>query len=90
MRTVAPHCSEMYGGEEEPGLIAEAGRIAGSLGLELVVRHVGYGDLERRLVAIMDGREQPGAGAEPTPYAYPIAATPSPRGRLPVRGIGAA
>ncbi len=90
MRTVGPHGYEMYGGEEKPGLIAEAGRIAGSLGLDLVVRHDGYGDLERRLVAIMDGREQPGAGAEPTPYAYPFAATPPPRGRLPVRRIGSA
>ena len=67
-----------YSQEEDEGLIAEARRIARSLGLELVVRHVGYGDLERRLVAIMEDREQPGADADPTLYAYPIAETPSP------------
>ena len=69
-------------GEGEAGLIADARRIARSLGLELVVRQVGYGDLERRLVAIVDGREQSGAGAGNRPA--------SPRGRLRVRRIGAA
>jgi hypothetical protein len=68
-----------YSQEEDPALVAEAGRIARSLGLELIVRHVGYGDLERRLVAIMEGREQPGAGDQPAAYAYPIAEAPPER-----------
>ncbi len=62
-----------YSQERDQGLIAEANRIAKSLGLALEVRHVGYGDLERRLVAIMEGREQPGADAEASDYAYPVA-----------------
>lgn len=40
-------------------LLAKAGEIAQWLGLPLEVRDVGCGDLERRLVAIMEGREQP-------------------------------
>ncbi|MFQ5660955.1 MAG: DUF1638 domain-containing protein [Gammaproteobacteria bacterium] len=54
-------------------LLSMAREIADSLGLELQVRHVGYGDLERRLVAIMEGRPQPGADAETADYAYPVA-----------------
>lgn len=50
--------------------------IADSLGLALEVRHVGHGDLERRLVAIMEGRPQPGADAEAADYAYPVAEPP--------------
>jgi len=74
-----------YSQEEDAALVAEAGRIARSLGLELMVRHVGYGDLERRLVAIMEGREQPGAGEEPAAYAYPIAEAPVERQTAPAR-----
>lgn len=63
-----------YSQERDPKLIEKAGSIARSLGLELEVRHVGYGDLERRLVAIMEGHAQPGAAAEMADYSYPIAA----------------
>ena len=45
--------------EGDEALQAGAREIASSLGLELEVRHTGYGDLERRLVAIMEGTEQP-------------------------------
>lgn len=45
--------------EEDEALVAEAERIAEWVGLPLDVKHVGYGDLERRLVAIMNGEEQP-------------------------------
>ena len=45
--------------EEDQALIEKAQEIAGWLELPLEVRHVAYGDLERRLVAIMHGREQP-------------------------------
>jgi hypothetical protein len=62
-----------YSQEVDQALIRKAGLIAESLCLELVVRHVGYGDLERRLVAIMEGRPQPGADAETADYAYPTA-----------------
>lgn len=62
-----------YSQEENDRLVEMAGRIADSLGLELIVRHVGYGDLERRLVAIMEGKPQPGADAEVADYAYPTA-----------------
>lgn len=65
-----------YSQEVDEALIDKAGLIAESLGLELIVRHVGYGDLERRLVAIMEGRPQPGADAETADYAYPTAETP--------------
>ena len=65
-----------YSQEVDESLIEKAGLIAESLGLELIVRHVGYGDLERRLVAIMDGRPQPGADAETADYAYPTAEAP--------------
>jgi hypothetical protein len=69
-----------YSQEEDEALVAKAGEIADSLGLELVVRHVGYGDLERRLVAIMEDRPQPGADAEAADYAYPVAEGPGPTG----------
>lgn len=62
-----------YSQEEDQELIDRAGKIADSLSLTLEVRHVGYGDLERRLVAIMEGKEQPGADAEMADYAYPVA-----------------
>lgn len=65
-----------YAQEEDETLVARAQGIADSLGLTLEVRHVGYGDLERRLVAIMEGAEQPGADAEAADYAYPVAEGP--------------
>ena len=49
------------------------------LNLPLTVEHVGYGDLERRLVAIMEGREQPIASMTLdgySPAAYPTAERP--------------
>ena len=65
----------IYYSQEEgnASLHSKAQEIADSLGLTLEVRHVGYGDLERRLVAIMEGRPQPGADAEAADYAYPVA-----------------
>jgi len=48
-----------YSQEEDEALLARAEQIAAWLALPLEVTHVGYGDLERRLVAIMEGREQP-------------------------------
>ncbi len=66
-----------YSQEVDQDLIDRARAIADSLGLALVVRHVGYGDLERRLVAIMEGRPQPGADAEAASYAYPVAEAPA-------------
>jgi hypothetical protein len=52
--------------------------IADDLGLELIVRHVAYGDLETRLVAIMEDKPQPGAGAEQADYSYPVASDTTP------------
>ena len=63
--------------EERDALVGKARAIANSLGLELIVRPVGYGDLELRLVAIMEGRPQPGADAEAADYAYPTAVGPA-------------
>lgn len=63
-----------YAQEDNDALVGKARMIANSLGLELIVRPVGYGDLEPRLVAIMEDRPQPGADAEATDYAYPTAA----------------
>ena len=45
--------------ENNAALLKRSREIAASLGLELEIRHTGYGDLERRLVAIMEDREQP-------------------------------
>ena len=61
--------------QDNAQLRARAGEIAASLGLELELRHVGYGDLERRLAAIMEDREQPVAGLTHDEFsltAYPI------------------
>lgn len=68
--------------EEDETLVAKAREIAAWLGLPLTVKHVGYGDLERRLVAIMDGREQPVSTATLDGYtpAYPIAESGRPGG----------
>lgn len=63
--------------EENNGeLIARAREIANSLALALQVKHVGYGDLERRLVAIMEDREQPVSDLTHDGFsstAYPVA-----------------
>ena len=45
--------------EEDKALIEKAREIAEWLDLPLNIQHVEYGDLERRLVAIMEGRAQP-------------------------------
>lgn len=45
--------------EESADLLDKARRIADWLGKPLEVKRVGYGDLERRLAAIMSGKEQP-------------------------------
>ncbi|HBY98675.1 MAG: DUF1638 domain-containing protein [Ardenticatenaceae bacterium] len=68
-----------YSQEEDERLIAKAHEIAAWLELPLTVKQVGYGDLERRLVAIMEEREQPTAGMTYDGYssmAYPTAAGP--------------
>ncbi|MFQ5534550.1 MAG: DUF1638 domain-containing protein [Sphingomonadales bacterium] len=52
--------------ERDQTLMDKARKIADSLSLELEVRHVGYGQLERRLSAIMEGRPQPGMEAAET------------------------
>ncbi|MBI2311587.1 MAG: DUF1638 domain-containing protein [Betaproteobacteria bacterium] len=77
-RVMFAHYKRMiyYAQEESDALVAKARAIANSLGLELVVRPVGYGDLEPRLVAIMEGRPQPGADAEAADYVYPTATGP--------------
>ena len=62
-----------YSQEQNEKLNEKARAIADDLGLELIVKHVGYGDLETRLVAIMEGKPQPGADAEQADYSYPIA-----------------
>ena len=62
--------------ENNTDLITRAGEIAASLGLELELRHTGYGDLERRLVAIMEDREQPVTSMTLDDFsvtAYPVA-----------------
>ena len=62
--------------ENNTDLLARAREIATSLGLELEVRHTGYGDLERRLVAIMEDREQPVTSMTLDDFsvtAYPVA-----------------
>lgn len=55
--------------EHENHLVSEAQRIADSIGLPLRVEATGYGDLERRLVAIMEGRSQPVTGITDRSYA---------------------
>ncbi|MDH3755886.1 MAG: DUF1638 domain-containing protein [Acidimicrobiia bacterium] len=45
--------------EPDEALVAEAQRIADWVGLPLEIHNTGYGDLERRLVAIMNGTPQP-------------------------------
>lgn len=65
-----------YSQEQDEKLLEKAQFIADDLGLELIVRHVGYGDLETRLVAIMEGKPQPGADAEQADYNYLVAGGP--------------
>lgn len=64
-----------YSQEQDDELIARAQEIAAWLGLPLIVEHVEYGDLERRLVAIMTGQEQPTASLTLDGYSggYPVA-----------------
>ena len=69
--------------EDNAELFARAEEIADSLGLKLEVRHTGYGDLERRLAAIMEDREQPVTGMTHDGFnaaAYPVAE--SQKGRI--------
>ncbi len=69
--------------ENNADLLSRAGEIAASLGLDLEIRHTGYGDLENRLVAIMEGRKQPVTSMthdEFSTTAYPVA--DSHRGRI--------
>lgn len=47
-----------YSQEQDDRLIADANEIAEWLELPLKIKHVEYGDLERRLVAIMEAQEQ--------------------------------
>ncbi len=65
-----------YSQEEDEKLVAKAHQIAECLNLPLTIQHVGYGDLEQRLVAIMEGREQPTSELTYDGYsgmAYPTA-----------------
>ena len=62
--------------EGDADLLARAGEIAASLGLKLEIKHTGYGDLECRLVAIMEDKEQPVTGMTHDEFsltAYPVA-----------------
>lgn len=65
-----------YSQERDDALLEKARGIAEWLELPLVVEQVGYGDLERRLVAIMEGRDQPVTGVTLAGYSetsYPVA-----------------
>ncbi|RMF81117.1 MAG: DUF1638 domain-containing protein [Chloroflexi bacterium] len=71
-----------YSQEEDSALVDKAHEIAEWLDLKLIVKHVGYGDLERRLVAIMEDREQPVTAMTHDGYSamsYPVASPPPPR-----------
>jgi len=48
-----------YSQQKDVQLVEKAHEIAAWLNLPLTIEHVGYGDLERRLVAIMEGEPQP-------------------------------
>jgi hypothetical protein len=63
-----------YSQEENEELIAKAQEIADWLDVPLEIKHVEYGDLERRLVAIMAGRQQPTAEMTLDGYtdSYPV------------------
>ena len=65
--------------ENNEELLRRAEEIAAFLNLKLEVRHMGYGDLERRLVAIMEDREQPVTDMTCDGFsstAYPVAESP--------------
>lgn len=70
-----------YSQEQNEKLVVKAQAIADDLGLELIIKHVAYGDLETRLVAIMEDKPQPGAEAEQSDYSYPIAGGKTSAGR---------
>ena len=77
--------------EDDPELLRRAEVIAGSVGLQLEVELVGYGDLERRLVAIMEDRAQPTAAMThdgQTAPGDPNEASPSTSGKHPARADG--
>jgi hypothetical protein len=64
--------------EEDEKLVAKAQEIAELMELPLTVKHVGYGDLEGRLAAIMAGEEQPVASMTHDGYSMPYpTATPA-------------
>lgn len=64
-----------YSQKKDDKLLVKAQKIADWLNVPLVVEHVEYGDLERRLVAIMEGKEQPTAAMTLDGYTggYPVA-----------------
>jgi hypothetical protein len=65
--------------ERDPKLLDKAREIAAWLALPLQVEEPGYGHLEARLAAIMEGREQPQASMTMGGYdvvAYPTAESP--------------
>lgn len=68
--------------EEDPTLYKKAQEIAEWLELPLTIRHAGYGDLERRLVAIMAGEEQPVSSMTHDGYSmiYPTASASTKQG----------
>ncbi len=57
--------------EKDEKLVTKAQEIADWLDLPLVVKQVGYGDLERRLVAIMQNSEQPVSEMTHDGYSMP-------------------
>ncbi len=59
--------------EEDETLVAKAHEIAEWMGVPLTIKHVGYGDLERRLAAIMEGEAQPVAAMTYDGYSTPSA-----------------
>ena len=64
--------------DEDKKLIAKAHEIAEWMELPLTIKSVGYGDLERRLVAIMEGEDQPISAMTHDGYSmpYPTASPP--------------
>lgn len=65
--------------ERDPALVEKAREIADWLELPLQIEEPGYGHLEARLAAIMEGRDQPVASMTMGGYdgaAYPIAERP--------------
>lgn len=65
-----------YSQEKDDALLERAHAISRWLELPLEVEHVGYGDLETRLVAIMEGKDQPVSDVTLDDYdqkSYPVA-----------------